>query len=67
MNTATRYQDMTKSELLEVKTEVDKALEQKKYISLVDSSIQVASTFKGTVPTHLTKEIVEKMIEESMS
>jgi hypothetical protein len=67
MNTATRYQDMSKSELLEVKAEVDKALEQKKYISLVDSSIQIASTFKGAVPTHLTKEIVEKMIEESMS
>jgi hypothetical protein len=67
MNTATRFQDMSKSELLEVKAEVDLALEQKKFISLVDSSIQVASTFKGIVPSHLTKEIVEKMIEESMS
>jgi hypothetical protein len=67
MNTATRFQDMSKSELLEVKAEVDLALEQKKFISLVDSSVQVASTFKGIVPPHLTKEIVEKMIEESMS
>jgi hypothetical protein len=64
MNTASRYQDMSKSELLEVKAEVDQALEQKKFVSGLDIGQGFANSIKGKKPV-ITKELLEQMMNEA--
>jgi hypothetical protein len=64
MTLAIAINSMTKTELLELKADVNHALEQKKYVSGLDIGTEFASRIKGKKPV-ITKQLFEQMMDEA--
>ena len=64
MYTTVDYQAMTKTQLLEIKSDVNKALEHKKYVTGLDIGKGFAESIKGKKPV-ITKQLLEQMMNEA--